>query len=97
MPVLIVGWAFTVMGVYFLTGSLLGFDTGEENAPLAAIWALLFSFGAVSISGLLAARAKFAEKAYVRKIYAYSIGGAAALFLGYMILGLLAGLFGLWV
>jgi hypothetical protein len=35
---------------------------------------------------MLAARAEFAEKAYVRKIYAYSIEGSAALFLGYMVL-----------
>lgn len=97
MPVLMVGWVFTVAGIYFLAGSFLGFDTGEENASLAAIWAFLFSFGAVSISGLLAAKANFAEKAYVKKLYVYSIGGAAALFLGYMILGLLAGLLGWWV
>jgi hypothetical protein len=97
VPVLVVGWVFTVAGIYFLAGFVLGFDTGEENASLAAIWAFLFSFGAVSISGLLAARAKFVERANVRKIYAYSIGVAAALFLGYMVLGLLAGLLGWWV
>jgi len=94
LPTLVLGWAFTVAGVYFLTSILLGFDAGEENASLAAVWAFLFSFGAVSISGLLAAQAKFAEKKFVRKIYVYSIGGSATLFVGYMAFGLLAPLFG---
>jgi hypothetical protein len=67
IPTLGVGWVFAVAGVYFLTAALGGFDTGEENASLAATWAFLFSLGAVSISGLIAARAQFAEKAYVNR------------------------------
>jgi hypothetical protein len=77
----------------FLGAVLLGYETTEENLSLAAIWAFLFSFGVVSVAGLLAAKAEFMSKAYMCKNYMYSIGGAATLFLGYTVLGLLAGLY----
>jgi hypothetical protein len=92
VPVLTIGWVFAAVGVYYLLGLYLGFDTGEENASLSAVWAFLFSFGAVSISIFLASRGKFYEKAFLKKLYAYSIGGSAALFFGYMVIGLLEGL-----
>ena len=97
LPALIVGWVLAVVGVYYLGSTLLGYQTTEENTSLAAIWSFLFSFGAVSIAGLLAAKAKFASRALVRKLYMYSIVGAAILFLGYMVIGIAAGLYGVIV
>lgn len=95
LPTLVIGWIFSAAGVYYLIAALFGFDIGEDNASLSAIWSFVFSFGAVSVSGLIAARARFAEKTYVRKIYIYSISVSATLFYGYIVLGFLAGLFGL--
>jgi len=93
LTILLVGWVFAVIGVYYLGSSLIGYETTEDNSSLAAVWALLFSFGVVSVSVLLAAKADFAERAYVRKIYIYSIVATASLFLGYTVVGLLAGLY----
>jgi len=95
LPILVAGWVFALAGVYCLIPALFGFDIGEGNDSLATIWSFAFSFGAVSFSGLIAARARFGEKIYVQKIYSYSIGVSATLFLGYTVLGFLAGLFGL--
>ena len=97
LPALVVVCVLAATGVYYLGATLIGYETSEDNSSLAAIWALLFSFGAVSVSGLLAAKAEFASRAYVRKIYMYSIVGAAILFLGYTVVGLIAGLYGLIV
>jgi len=86
-PMLAVGWALAVVGIYYLAASLFGYTTNEENESLAAIWAFLFSFGTVSIAGIVAAKAQFASKSYVRQIYQYSIVVTAVLFLGYMLIG----------
>lgn len=84
---LVVGWVFAGAGVYYLGSSLFGYPTNEKNASLAAIWAFVFSFGVVSVSGLLAAKAQFASKAYIRNAYKYSIIVTAVLFLGYIVVG----------
>ncbi len=90
-PALVIGWVFTVAGVYYLGASLFEYQTNEQNTSLAAIWAFVFSFGAISISGILAAKAQFAERTNVRKIYKYSIIISAVLFLGYTVIGIVAG------
>jgi len=79
-------------GVYYLGSVVFGYLTSERNSSLAAIWMFLFSFGAASIAGILAAKAKFASSIYIRIIYIYSIVGAATLFLGYSVIGIISGL-----
>ena len=91
-PVLVVGWIFAGAGIYYFGASLFDYPTNEENTSLAAIWAFLFSFGAASVAGVLAAKAQFASNAHVRQVYKYSIIVTAALFLGYTVLGVIAGL-----
>ena len=86
LPALVIGWGLALIGLYFLGAELLGYPTSEENTSLAAMWAFLFSFGAVSIAGILASYAKFVSKTYVRQIYKYSIIVTAILFLGYAII-----------
>jgi hypothetical protein len=94
VPVLAGGWALTVIGIYFLGASIFEYPTTEDSTSLAAIWAFMFSFGAVSIAVLLAAKANFASIRYVRQIYKYSMVVSAVLFLGYLIIGMLVGLIG---
>jgi len=88
VPPLVVGWVFAIAGIYYLGSSVFDYPTNEQNTSLAAIWAFIFSFGAISISGVLAAKAKFAGRTNVRRIYKYSIIISAVLFLGYMVIGL---------
>ena len=92
LPFLIAGWAFAASGVYFLFAPILGLHSGENGGSLAVMWSLIFAFGVISISVLLAAQAKFAEIALIRTIYKWSIAGAAALFLGYSLIGLIMSL-----
>ena len=96
-PALVAGWVFSVMGLYYLGANLFGYTTSEENTSLAAIWAFLFSFGVISISGFLASKAKFASRKYVQQTYKYSIIISATLFLGYTVIGMAAGLINLTI
>lgn len=92
LPALVAGWVFAGIGIYFLGAGMLGYPTTEENTSLAAIWAFVFAFGAVSTAGVMAAKAKFASREYVRQIYMYSIVVTAVLFLGYTVIGMMAAL-----
>ena len=92
LPLLVGGWIFAGIGIYYLAAILFGYPTNEENESLAAISAFLFSFGAVSIAVLLAAKANFSSKAFVRQIYKYSIIVTAVLFLGYTVIVVMFGL-----
>ena len=93
VPILILGWAFAAIGIYYLAAALFGLSTAEDEQSLAAIWNFIFSFVAASIAGLFASKAGFASNALMRKIYVYSIEVSAVLFLGFSSFGLLAGLY----
>ena len=92
LPALMVGWVFAGMGVYLLGSSIFGYETAEENTALASIWMFMFAFGSVSVAGILAAKANYASKYHLRQVYYYSLVLTATLFLGYLIVGMGAGL-----
>ena len=92
VPALACGWALGAIGIYFLGAGVFQYPTTEDNTSLAAIWAFMFSFGAVSIGGILAAKADFASRSYVREIYKYSVIVSGVLFLGYLVIGTVVGL-----
>ena len=92
VPALVAGWVLGVIGLYFLGASVFQYPTIEDEPSLAAIWAFMFSFGAVSIGGILAAKAEFTSRSYVREIYKYSVIVSGVLFLGYSIIGIIISL-----
>jgi hypothetical protein len=86
-PLLVIGWLLALKGIYYFGASLFDYPINEENASLAAIWTFIFSYGFISIAGMLASIAEFASSTNVRKIYKYSIITGAVLFLGCSIIG----------
>ena len=52
----------SVAGIYYLSASIFDYPTNEENSSLATIWAFVFSFGVISIAGIIAGKAQYAEK-----------------------------------
>ena len=78
-PFLVIGILSAVFGAYYI---LL-------NKGLTAIWLLLFSFGATSISTLLGARVKFLSKPFIRKFFTYPFFAATLLFVSYLAMGVL--------
>ena len=91
MLVLAVGWFLLVSGAFHLTLAVFQAPTNNEMGQLA-IWELAFSFGAVSIATLLAARAEFLGKPKVRGLFLYSQIAASILFLGYLSYGVVSAL-----
>ena len=96
-PTLALGWLLGIAGIYYFGATLFGYPTNEENVSLATIWAFSFAFGAISISGVLAGKTKFANSIYIQKVYKYSMIISASFFLGYMVVGILQGFIGLLV
>ncbi|MEW8340411.1 MAG: hypothetical protein AB2708_11230 [Candidatus Thiodiazotropha taylori] len=95
IPFLVIGVAFTVVGAYHLSTTLLPIQSANENGGLAAIWELLFGFGAASIANLIAARVKYLSKPPVRKLFTFPFFVATVLFLGYFTYGALSALVGM--
>ena len=90
LPALIFGWLCAGFGIYYLGANFLNYPTAEENTSLAAIWAFVFSFGVISIAGILAAKANYASNKNIRQVYIYSIVVSAVLFLGYTLIGVVS-------
>jgi hypothetical protein len=86
IPILALGWAFLISGVYHL--SLLAIKPSAANeSGEAAMWEFIFSFGVTSIAVLIASWVKFLSKPSVRKVFSYSQVAASILFLGYSCVG----------
>ena len=84
LPLLVVGWVALLKGVFYLGQALL-----YTSLTVDPFWSLFLSFGATSISTIVASTTNFLLSPNVRRIHRYSVISAAVLFMGYLAIGML--------
>lgn len=89
MPLLAVGWALLISGIYHLALVAIQPSAPNESAEMA-VWEFMFSFGITSVAVLIASRVGFLAKPYVRKTFLYSLVASSILFLGYLCTGVVS-------